>query len=66
MSISHYRNRQRASRALDRIAQGDTNLAGLAYELGFSDHAHLTRTIRAYTGHTPTGCRSMLTTGPPE
>jgi AraC-like DNA-binding protein len=66
VSISHYRNRQRVSRALDRIAQGDTDLARLAYELGFSDHAHLTRTIRAYTGHTPTSCRSMLTTGPPE
>ncbi len=63
VSISHYRNRQRVSRALDRIALGDTNLAGLAHELGFSDHAHLTRTVRAFTGHTPTGCRAMLTTG---
>jgi AraC-like DNA-binding protein len=59
-SISGYRNRIRVSRALDRIAQGETSLAALACDLGFSDHAHLTRTIRAVTGHTPTACRAAL------
>lgn len=63
-SVSHYRNRLRISRAFDRIAQGDSDLARLAYELGFSDHAHLTRTIRTFTGRTPTGLRSMLTGRP--
>lgn len=59
-SISGYRNRIRVSRALDRIAQGETSLAALACDLGFSDHAHLTRTIRAVTGQTPTACRATL------
>jgi len=34
--------------------------AALAHELGFADHAHLTRTVRAVTGHTPTSCRRLL------
>jgi len=59
-SISAYRNRIRVSRALERIGQGERSLAGLAFELGFADHAHLTRTVRAVTGHTPTGCRALL------
>jgi len=58
--ISAYRNRIRVSRALERIGQGERDLAGLAHELGFADHAHLTRTVRAVTGHTPTGCRALL------
>jgi AraC-like DNA-binding protein len=59
-SISAYRNRVRVSLALERISQGERGLAGLACELGFADHAHLTRTIRAVTGHTPTACRELL------
>jgi AraC-like DNA-binding protein len=59
-SISGYRNRVRVSRALDRISGGERSLAGLAHELGFADHAHLTRTIRTVTGHTPTACRGLL------
>ena len=59
-SISAYRNRIRVSRAMERISQGERSLAGLAFELGFADHAHLTRTVRAVTGHTPTGCRALL------
>jgi AraC-like DNA-binding protein len=58
--ISAYRNRIRVSRALERIGQGERDLAALAHELGFADHAHLTRTVRAVTGHTPTGCRALL------
>ena len=59
-SISSYRTRIRVSRALDRIAQGETSLTVLAHDLGFADHAHLTRTVRAVTGRTPTTCRGML------
>jgi len=60
-SVSAYRTRIRVSRALDRLAAGETNLAALAGDLGFADHAHLTRTIRAVTGHTPTVLRAALT-----
>jgi AraC-like DNA-binding protein len=59
-SISGYRTRIRVSQALDRIAQGESSLAALAHDLGFADHAHLTRTFRAVTGRTPTTCRGML------
>lgn len=59
-SISAYRNRIRVSRALERLGQGERSLAALACELGFADHAHLTRTIHAVTGHTPTAVRRYL------
>ena len=59
-TVSQHRNRLRVSLALDRIAQGEPDLARLAHDLGFSDHAHLTRTIRAATGHPPSACRVLL------
>ena len=60
LPVSKYRTRIRVGRALDRLAEGETNLATLAADLGFADHAHLTRTIRAATGHTPTALRAAL------
>jgi len=59
-SLSAYRNRLRVTRALERIADGELNLAVLAADLGFSDHAHMSRTIRAATGWTPSACRDLL------
>jgi len=38
-SVSAYRTRIRVGHALDRIAGGETNLAVLASDLGFADHA---------------------------
>lgn len=60
MSVTAYRNRLRVFRALQRIADGEPSLARLAAELGFADHAHLARTIRAATGRTPAECRGLL------
>ncbi|WP_228011322.1 helix-turn-helix domain-containing protein [Nonomuraea phyllanthi] len=65
VSLTHYRNRVRVGRALDRLEDGATSLAGLAADLGFSDQAHLTRTIRRHVGHTPTALRRLLAV-PPE
>jgi AraC-like DNA-binding protein len=65
MSVTFYRNRLRVSRALERLAEGEPSLAALAAELGFADHAHLTRTIQAATGRTPTECRDELIAGLP-
>ncbi len=59
-TVSQHRNQLRVSLALDRIAQGEPDLAGLAHDLGFADHAHLTRTIRAATGQPPSACRASL------
>ncbi|MFI9591585.1 helix-turn-helix transcriptional regulator [Nonomuraea sp. NPDC052265] len=60
VSLTHYRNRVRVSRALDRLESGETGLAALAADLGFADQAHLTRTIRRHVGHTPTALRRLL------
>lgn len=60
LSVSRYRNRLRVGRALDRIGQGESDLALLAAELGFADHAHLTRTMRDLAGYTPQGWRRLV------
>ncbi|GAA3261164.1 helix-turn-helix transcriptional regulator [Nonomuraea helvata] len=60
VSLTHYRNRVRVGRALDRLEDGETSLAGLAADLGFADQAHLTRTIRRHAGQTPTALRRLL------
>ncbi|MGA8115605.1 MAG: AraC family transcriptional regulator [Actinocatenispora sp.] len=60
MTISRYRNRVRISRALQRIDDGETDLASLAFALGFSDQAHFTRTMQRELGHTPGRVRALL------
>src|SRR5262249_52861866 len=60
VSLSRYRNRVRVGRALDRIADGEENLASLAVELGFADQSHLCRTLRAHVGHPPSAVRRIL------
>ncbi|RKN39311.1 helix-turn-helix domain-containing protein [Streptomyces hoynatensis] len=60
VSLTRYRNRVRVGRFMDRLAEGETGLARLAADLGFADQAHLTRTVRAHLGHTPTALRRLL------
>jgi AraC-like DNA-binding protein len=60
LTVSQYRNRLRVSLALERVAGGERDLAGLAGDLGFADHAHLTRTVRAATGRTPSALRAAF------
>jgi AraC-like DNA-binding protein len=64
MTLSGFRNRLRTRRALERLAAGEPDLARLAADLGFADHAHLTRTMREQLGHTPTELRRLLATAP--
>ncbi|MEV0719470.1 AraC family transcriptional regulator [Asanoa sp. NPDC050611] len=61
VSLTHYRNRVRVGRALERLSAGDTDGARLAADLGFADQAHLCRTIRVHVGQTPTEVRMLLT-----
>jgi AraC-like DNA-binding protein len=63
VSLTRYRNRVRVSRALQRLEDGERNLAALAADLGFADQAHLCRTIRAQLDHTPTALRCLLGPG---
>ncbi|MFG2330004.1 helix-turn-helix domain-containing protein [Streptomyces sp. NPDC048604] len=60
VSLTRYRNRVRVGRALDRLDAGEDSLATLAADLGFSDQAHLCRTMRQHLGHTPTALRRLL------
>jgi AraC-like DNA-binding protein len=63
MTISRYRNRVRISRALHSIDEGGTDLARLAFTLGFSDQAHFTRVMYNELGRTPGRVRALLTSG---
>lgn len=60
VSVTRYRNRVRVGRALDRLAEGERDLAGLAADLGFADQGHLCRTMRQHVGRTPTVVRRLL------
>lgn len=59
-TISRHRMRLRARVALERLADGERNLARLASELGFADQSHLCRVLRAETGSTPSALRAAL------
>ncbi|MEU3726998.1 AraC family transcriptional regulator, partial [Streptomyces sp. NPDC031705] len=62
-SLSGYRDRLRLARALDRLAEGERDLAGLAHDLGFSDQSHFTRVLRRTTGRPPGRLRALLSSG---
>lgn len=50
--------RRRLQAAAERVrTDPDADLASIAADLGYSDHAHLTREFRAQLGFTPTGYR---------
>ncbi|WP_051579481.1 helix-turn-helix domain-containing protein [Pseudonocardia acaciae] len=59
-TLTRFRNGLRLRAALDRIEAGETDLAGLAADLGFADHAHLSRAMRAEVGHPPSRVRALL------
>lgn len=56
--VSRYRNGIRVAEALERVSDGEPDLAALASDLGFADQAHLTRTVRALTGQPPKAWRA--------
>jgi AraC-like DNA-binding protein len=60
VTISRLRSRLKVRQALDRLADGQRDLAALAAEAGFADQAHLTRTVRRETGRTPGQLRALL------
>jgi AraC family transcriptional regulator len=61
-TISGYLLRLRLSAALHRISEGESDLARLAVELGFSHHSHFTARFRSVFGCTPVRARDALTT----
>jgi AraC-like DNA-binding protein len=56
--VASYRMSLRIRAALSRISGGESDLARLAQDLGFSDHAHLSRTVRKHLGTTPSTLRA--------
>jgi AraC-like DNA-binding protein len=59
-TFSRLRNRMRVGFALERLAQGEQSLTRLAADLGFADHAHLSRTVRRESGATPSALRRLF------
>jgi AraC family transcriptional regulator len=60
-SIAHYLLHLRLALALDRLAQGETDLAQLAVELGFANHSHFSARFKSVFGEMPTALRRALT-----
>jgi AraC-like DNA-binding protein len=63
MTLARYRNELRTRTALEAVATGAPSLSRLAAELGFADHAHLTRTVHRLTGQPPSAHRKSTTPG---
>lgn len=59
-TLSAFRTELRVRAALERIADGASDLSAVACDVGFFDHAHMTRTFRRLLGGTPTGLRAEL------
>ena len=60
-TISRYMLRLRLAMALDRLADGERDLAALAVAVGFSHHSHFTARFRTAFGITPKHAREILT-----
>jgi AraC-like DNA-binding protein len=59
-TISRHRIRLRARKALDRLADGEHDLARVAADVGFADQSHLCRVLQQETSHTPSALRQAL------
>jgi len=60
MTIPQYRRQLRVHDAITYIAEGATDLASIAAAVGFADHSHMTRSIVAQFGATPSRLRELL------
>jgi AraC family transcriptional regulator len=58
-SIHQYRLRLRLLLALARVRDGACDITALAYDLGFSSHAHFTSAFRSAFGKSPREMRSL-------
>ncbi|MGI9044316.1 MAG: AraC family transcriptional regulator [Gemmatimonadaceae bacterium] len=60
-SLGEYSRRRRLDAARKRLADPGASLSGVAFDLGFADQSHFTRTFKRYTGMTPHQYRTFLT-----
>jgi len=60
-SMGEYLRRRRIAWACGQLARGAGNIAAVAHDAGFADHAHFTRTFVRLTGCTPKWYRGQVT-----
>lgn len=60
-TIHAYRTGLRMVRALDRLQQGERDIAALAADLGYSSHSHFSQAFRRCAGAAPAQVRKNLT-----
>jgi AraC-like DNA-binding protein len=60
-TISRYVLNLRLAIAVERLADGERNLAALAFDLGFAHHSHFSARFRRTFGMTPKEARAALT-----
>jgi AraC-like DNA-binding protein len=60
LSLHRYRQHLRMAAAMERLADGDTDLAGLAHDLGYCGQSHLGAVFRRETGVTLGEARRAL------
>jgi AraC family transcriptional regulator len=61
-TISRYLLRLRLGLAVERLADGERDIAALAVDIGFTHHSHFSARFRGTFGITPGQAREMLTT----
>lgn len=61
--MTRYLLRLRIALALERLAHGETDLAGMAADLGFATHSHFSARFRSALGISPASVRGALTAG---
>ncbi len=59
LTIEKYIILQKIERAKELLVYGEQNLSEIAYELGYSNVAHLSRQFKKVTGLTPTAFRKL-------
>ena len=62
VTVTAYRTEVRLNHVLGKINDGADDLTALAAEAGFADHSHMTRTLVAHVGATPSRLRRLLST----
>jgi transcriptional regulator GlxA family with amidase domain len=62
LTLGEYRTQLRVNLVLEHLCTdtGEHTLADIAADCGFADHAHMTRTVRRHTGHTPAALRVQV------
>lgn len=59
MPLGTYVRQLRLDWARDRLANSDASIASIAFEAGFADQPHLTRTLKRDSGYTPAQYRRL-------